>query len=112
MYKMEVEKKSKYSLNKTKYMIVKSGKKIFQNKWKQEHSKYQRTKKCRYLGITINEEGNLKGHIDKLKQKCEAISRKSDIIGSRNQVGKEEIRVQLKLFEACFMPTVIYGIEE
>ena len=29
---MEVEKKSKYSLNKTKYMIVKSGKKIFQNK--------------------------------------------------------------------------------
>ena len=42
-----------------------------------------------YLGITINEEENLKGHIEELKQKCETISREIEIIGSRNQVGKE-----------------------
>ena len=42
---------------------------------------------------------------------CEATSREIEIIGSRNQVEKEEIRVQLKLFEASFMPALIYGIE-
>ena len=63
------------------------------------------------MGITINEEGNLKGHIEESKQKFEAMSREIEIIGSRNQVGKEEIRVQLKLFGACFMPVLIYGIE-
>ena len=30
---------------------------------------------------------------------------------SKNQVGKEEMRVQLKLFEACFMPALTYEIE-
>ena len=71
----------------------------------------QRTKKYKYLGITINEEGNLKGHIEELKQKGGAISREMEIAGSRNQFGKEEIRVQLKLFEARFMSAIIYGIE-
>ena len=53
----------------------------------------QGTKKCKYLGITINEEGNLKGCIGELEQTSEAISKEIEIIGSRNQVGNEEIRV-------------------
>ena len=110
--RMEVEKKMKYSLSKTKYMVVKTGKEKEEDISEQvKAGNIQRTKKYKYLGITINEEGNLKGHIEELKQKCEAISREIEIIGSRNQVGKEEIRVQLKLFEACFMPALIYGIE-
>ena len=52
----------------------------------------QRSKKYKYLGITANEEENLKEHIEELKQKCEAISREVENVGSRNQVGKE-IRV-------------------
>ena len=34
-----------------------------------------------------------------------------EIIGSKNKVGKEDIKVQLKLFEACFMAVSIYGLE-
>ena len=102
---MEVAKKMKYSLSKAKYMVVKTGKENKKDISEQvKAGNIQRTKKCKYLGITINEEGNLKGHIKELKQKCEAISRQIEIIGSRNEVGKEEIRVQLKLFENCFMP--------
>ena len=37
--------------------------------------------------------------------------REIEIIGPTNQLGKEEIRVKFRLFEACFMPAVIYGIE-
>ena len=40
---------------------------------------------------TRNEEGNLKGHIEELKQKCEAISREVENIGSKNQIENEEI---------------------
>ena len=36
----------------------------------------------------MNEERNLKGHIEELKQKCEEISREIEIRGLRNQVGK------------------------
>ena len=105
-------KEMKYGLSETKYMVVKT------DKEKEEHiseqvksGNIQRTKKYKYLGITINEEGNLKGYIEELKQKCEAISREIEIIGSRNQVEKEEIRMQLKRLEACFMSALIYGIE-
>ena len=70
-----------------------------------------RTNKYKYLRITINEEGNLKGHIEELKQKCEAINRETETIGTKNQVGKEEIKSQLKLFQACFMPALIHQIE-
>ena len=110
---MEVEKKMKYSLSKTKYMVVKAGQEKKEDISEQvKAGDIQRTKKDKHLGITINEEGNLKGHTGELKQKCEAINREIEIIGSRNQVGKEEIRVQSELFEACFMPALIYGIED
>ena len=109
---MEVENKIKYSLSKTKYMIVRTSKEKEEDISEQmKAGKIQKTKKYKCLGITINEEGNLKWHIEELKQKGEAIIREIEIIGSRNQVGKEEIRVQLKLFEACFMSALIYGIE-
>ena len=39
------------------------------------------------------------------------MSWKIDAIGTRNQVGKEEIRVKLKLFEGCLLTALIYGME-
>ena len=83
---MEVENKIKYSLNKTEYMVVKTGKEKEEDISEQvKEWNIQRTKKYKYLGIKINEEGNLKGYIEELKQKCEAISKEIEIIGSRNQ---------------------------
>ena len=110
--RMEVENKIKYSLSKTKYMVVKADKKKEEDIPEQvKTGNIQRIKKCKCLGITINEDGDLKVQIEELKQKCEAISKEIEVIGSRNEVGNKEIRVQLKLFEACFMPALIYGIE-
>ena len=37
--------------------------------------------KYNYLGILIDEEGNLKGNIKKLKEKFETMSREVEIIG-------------------------------
>ena len=110
--RMEVEKNMKCSLSKTKYLVVNTGKEKEEDILEQvKAGNIQRTKKYKYLGITMNEGENLKGHIEELKQKIEAIIREIGIIGSRNQVGKKKIRGKLKLFKVCFMPTLIYGIE-
>ena len=39
---------------------------------------------------------------------CQATSRETEITGSKNQFVKAKIRVQLKLFEACFVSTNIW----
>ena len=49
--------------------------------------------------------------VAKTDQEKEENIRKIEIIGSRNQFGKEKLRVQLKLFESCFMPALVHGIE-
>ena len=106
----EKEKKMRYGLKKTKYMMVKTGKEkeeIVQEKVKS----VQKTEAYHYLGITINEEGNLEEHMKVIARKCETISRKIDAIGAKNQVGKEEIRAKLKLFDTCLMTVLTYGME-
>ena len=110
--KMEKEKKMRYGLKKTKYMMLKTGKdreEIVQEKAKS--AKVQKNETYHYLGITINEEGNLEEHIKVKARKCETISREIDAIGTKNQVGKEETRIKLKLFDTCLMTALTYGIE-
>ena len=109
--KMEKEKKIRYGLKKTKYMMVKTGKEreeIVQEKVKS--GAVQKTKTYHYLGITINKKGNLEEHIKAIVKKCETISMEIDAIGPKNQVGKEEIRVKLKLFDTFLMTALIYGM--
>ena len=108
---MEKEKKMRYML-KTKYMMVKTGKEreeIVQEKVKS--GAVQKTETYHYLGITINGEGNLEEHIKVIARKCEIISREIDAIGAKNQVGKEEIRIKLKLFDTYLMTALTYGMD-
>ena len=66
---MEAEEKTKYSLNKTKYIVVKTCKEKEEDISEQVRAgNIQMRKKYKYLVITLNEEGNLKGHIEELKQ--------------------------------------------
>ena len=55
----------------------------------------------KYLGMVINKSGNLKNHILELNGKCEVINKEISAIGAKHQVGKIEIRVNLKLYETC-----------
>ena len=68
--KMEKEKKMRYGLKNTKYMMVKTGKEreeIVQEKVKS--GAVQKTETYHYLGITINKEGNLEEHIKAIAKK-------------------------------------------
>ena len=43
--------------------------------------------------------------------RCDIISKEICAIEVKTQVGKEEVRVKLKLFETCLMPALLYGME-
>ena len=61
--------------------------------------------------MTISTDGQLTEHIKELNSRCDTINQEISAIGVKTQVGKEEVRVKLKLFETCLMPALLYGIE-
>ena len=112
--RMEIEKKMIYGLKKTKYMVINTGKEpeeVIEERVKE--GIVQETDIYKYLGMVINKLGNLKDHILELNRKCEVINReiRNYAIGAKHQVGKEESRVKLKLYETCLMPALLYGLE-
>ena len=64
-----------------------------------------------YLGIMLNKEGNLKEHIKETEKKASRIIREINGISSKQNVGQEEIRVKIKLFETCLVPAILYWFE-
>ena len=109
--KMEKEKKISFGMKKTKYMIVKTGREEEEINETVKAGRIQRTDKCKYLGITISTDGQLTEHIKELNTRSDIINRDISAIGAKAQVGKEQVRVQLKLFETCLMPALLYGME-
>ena len=71
----------------------------------------QETNIYKYLEMVINKSGTLKDHILELNRKCEIINREISAIAAKYQVGKEEIRVKLKLYETWLMPALLYELE-
>ena len=64
-----------------------------------------------YLGIMLNKEGNLKQHIKETESKASRIIREVNGISSKQNVGQEEIRVKIKLFETCLILAILYGFK-
>ena len=59
----------------------------------------------------LNKEGNLKEHIKETESKTERIISKINEILSKQNVGQEDIRVKIKLFETCLITAILYGFE-
>ena len=109
---MEKEKKISFGLKKAKYMIVKTGQENEEEiNETVKAERIQRTDKCRYLGMTISTDGQLTEHIKELYTRFGIINREVCAIGAKTQVGREEVRVKLKLFETCLIPALLYGME-
>ena len=49
----------------------------------------------------------MKDNILELNRKCELINREISATRAKDLVGKEKIRVKLKLYETCLMPTLL-----
>ena len=55
----------------------------------------------------LNKGGNLKQHIKETESKASRIIREIDGLSSKQNVGQEEIRVKIKLFETCLAPAIL-----
>ena len=100
--KMEKEKKISFGLKKTKYMIVKTGREEEEEiNETVKAGRIRRIDKCKYLGIIISTDGQLTEHIKELNVRCDITNREICAVWAKTQVGKEEVRVKLKLFETC-----------
>ena len=110
--KMETEKKIQYGLKKTKYLTIRTGREkqeLIEKKVKE--GKIDEVATYSYLGIMLNKEGNLKEHIKETESKASRIIREINGISSKQNVGQEEIRVKIKLFETCLILAILYGFK-
>ena len=109
--KMETEKKIQYRLKKTKYMTIITGRENQEQIEEVKEGKIEEVDTYIYLGIMLNKEGNLKEHIKETENKAIKIIREINGISSKHNVGQEEIRVKIKLFETCLIPAILYGFK-
>ena len=61
------------------------------------------------MGITLNTEGNFKGHIQEVVKKKNKICLEIKVPGSKRQVGP--VSVKLKLLEICTLPGILSGVD-
>ena len=59
--------------------------------------------------MVMNTKGNVKDHMHGLRQKSNKVL-EINTIGAKSQLGTEEIRMKLKLFELCLMPAMLHGL--
>ena len=110
----EMEKyKFSYGLNKTKYMIVmKTGTEpqdeIIGNV---KEGKVQKTDEYQYVGLWVNEKGNLSRHLTFIREKMQSGVREMLSMTHESQVGSEAIRVRLKLYESTILQSISHRLE-
>ena len=106
-------KKIQYGLKKTKYLTIRTGREK-QEKTEEEvkEGKIDEVDTYSYLGIMLNEGSNLKEHIKENENKASRIIRELNGISSKQNVGQEEIRVKIKLFETCLVQGILRGFGE
>ena len=90
---------------KTKYMVIRTGdKKEEEIKESVEIGQMKRTHQYKYMGLILNEKGTVDG-------KMIGITNSIKKIGSEINVGVEEVRVRLQLYEPYLVPSLLYALD-
>ena len=104
--------KFNYGLDKTKYMVIKTG--IEKPELVEEKVKegvVQETKEYKYVGLYVDEKGTLSTHLDFLRGKARNCMRELMSTGHEANVGKEALRVKLKLLVSTITPALLNDLE-
>ena len=107
---LEEQKKFTFGLDKTKYMIIDADQNTPLIEESVQKGTVKRTKEYRYVGIHMNEMGNLYLHIQKKRESCFYIYREIMAMGSPRETGSEFVKVRLELFQKCLVKALIYGV--
>ena len=104
--------KFSYGLEKTKYMVVHSGSEkaeVITEKVKQ--GVVEETEKYQYVGLFVNNKGNLSTHLEFLRGKIRDSMKVLLNTGHESKVGKEALRVKLTLYSSTIVPAVLNNLE-
>ena len=106
------DQKFTYGLKKTKFMIINPDLAHSVEELNEcvELGVVQRAVEYAYMGLLVNEGGNLEDHLKEIETKAKEVARQISGIGSYFQVGEEYMRVRLDLFEKCFGPAISFGV--
>ena len=106
---MEDQKKTTFGLKKTVILVIGKGKKEEINE-EVRSGRVKTVEKKDYMGIMLNESGNLMDHIEEIDRKAMNTYHEIIAIGSPAQVSGQFLNVRLILFEKCLLSSAIYGL--
>ena len=73
--------------------------------------KLENTSKYKYLGMIINNKGNLKDHIEQTKGKVEAAIQTVMVLAGNQEFNSIKVEIIWKIIKACIIPIIMYGAE-
>ena len=112
MRQLEKEKKYTFGLDKTKYMVMKTGKDEEEEiREEVERGIVEKTDEYKYVGLWLNEEVDLKTHIENKKKSIMGEVNEIKTMGSKENVGPLYLCTRLLLFEICIIPSLLHQIE-
>ena len=112
MRRLEILKKYTFGMDKTKYMIIETGKEedeIIEEEV--EGGLVERTEEHEYLGFWVNESGDCELQIQKKDKKLKGEVSTIRSLACVWNVGSMYFCIRLFLFEACIVPSMLYLIE-
>lgn len=109
---METKKKMTYGLKKTKYMVVNTGKEPEEAINEGVHEGVvEKVDEYKYVGLWLNEDGNLMLHLKRSMEKLPGKIQQIKNISSKHNIGPDYMRVRLKLYETCVVPSLLFNLE-
>jgi hypothetical protein len=111
---METEKKWEFSIEKSNWMVMKTGKRneeVQDIKVKVKQGEIERAEIYKYLGNWLNEQGNMDTQLQVMESRIGEIVRETNIIAGKEVVGYLEVQVKLFLYERTIISTMYYNIE-
>ena len=112
MRRLEILKKYTFGMDKTHYLIMKTGKEndeLIEEEL--EGGKIQKTEEHEYLGFWVNVNGDCQTQIEKKGDKLMGELSSIRKLACKESVGSLYFSVRLFLFEACIIPSMLYGFE-
>ena len=109
--RLEIEKKYTFGLTKTNFMVIDKDERIMiRVEETLQKGKVKEVESYKYGGIKINQDGDLKLHIERQKNTSIGICKELMGLASQREVGEEFIRVRLQLFEKSYMQSLLHGL--
>ena len=109
---MEEEKGFTFGIDKTNYMIMKTGReKDMDVTMKIKRGEIQKVEEYKYVGIILHEDATIERHLQVMLEKGIGMIKEVANIGSERNVGILSSKVQIYLYQKTVIQSILYNLE-